>query len=64
MHQVTNKTRDRLIFSAIIFVMVIAMIASPEDIPTDMNHPKACCYWRSDRKPIKQRRRVMIGGWP
>ena len=23
MHQVTNKTRDRLIFSAIIFVMVI-----------------------------------------
>ncbi len=28
MHQVTNKTRDRLIFSAIIFVMVIAMIAT------------------------------------
>ena len=27
MHQVTNKTRDRLIFSAIIFVMAIAMIA-------------------------------------
>ena len=27
MHQVTNKTRDRLIFSAIIFVLVIAMIA-------------------------------------
>lgn len=27
MHQVTNKTRDRLIFSAIIFVMVIVMIA-------------------------------------
>lgn len=27
MHQVTNKTRDRLIFSAIIFVPVIAMIA-------------------------------------
>ena len=23
MHQVTNKTRDRIIFSAIIFVMVI-----------------------------------------
>ena len=28
MHQATNKTRDRLIFSAIIFVMVIAMIAT------------------------------------
>ena len=28
MHQVTNKTRDRLIFSAIIFVTVIAMIAT------------------------------------
>ncbi len=28
MHQVTNKTRDRLIFSAIIFVMVIVMIAT------------------------------------
>ena len=28
MHQVTNKTRDRLIFSAIIFVMVIAMLAT------------------------------------
>lgn len=27
MHQVTSKTRDRLIFSAIIFVLVIAMIA-------------------------------------
>ena len=27
MHQVTNKMRDRLIFSAIIFVMAIAMIA-------------------------------------
>jgi len=26
MHQVTSKTRDRLIFSAIIFVLVIAMI--------------------------------------
>ena len=26
MYQVTNKTRDRLIFSAIIFVMAIAMI--------------------------------------
>lgn len=28
MHQVTNKTRDRLIFSAIIFALVIAMIAT------------------------------------
>ena len=28
MHQVTNKTRDRLIFSAIILVMVIDMIAT------------------------------------
>lgn len=28
MHQVTNKTRDRLIFSAIILVMVIVMIAT------------------------------------
>lgn len=28
MHQVTNKARDRLIFSAIIFVMVIAMFAT------------------------------------
>ena len=28
MHQVTNKTRDTLIFSAIILVMVIAMIAT------------------------------------
>ena len=28
MHQATNKTRDRLIFSAIILVMVIAMIAT------------------------------------
>ena len=27
MHQMTNKTRDRLIFSVIIFVLVIAMIA-------------------------------------
>ena len=27
MHQMTNKMRDRLIFSAIIFVMAIAMIA-------------------------------------
>lgn len=27
MHQVTSKTRDRLIFSAIIFVLVIVMIA-------------------------------------
>lgn len=26
MYQVTSKTRDRLIFSAIIFVLVIAMI--------------------------------------
>ena len=26
MHQVTSKTRDRLIFSAIIFVLMIAMI--------------------------------------
>ena len=28
MHQVTSKTRDRLIFSAIILVMVIVMIAT------------------------------------
>lgn len=28
MHQATNKPRDRLIFSAIIFVMVIAMLAT------------------------------------
>ena len=28
MHQATNKTRDRLIFSAIILVMVIVMIAT------------------------------------
>ena len=27
MHQATNKTRDRLIFSAIIFAMVIATIS-------------------------------------
>lgn len=28
MHLMTNKTRDRLIFSAIILVMVIVMIAT------------------------------------
>ena len=28
MHQVTNKTRDRLIFSAIIFVLIIAVIVT------------------------------------
>ena len=28
MHQVTSKTRDRLIFSAIIFTLVISVIAT------------------------------------
>ena len=28
MYQVTNKTRDRLIFSAIIFTLVISVIAT------------------------------------
>lgn len=28
MHQVTNKTRDRLIFSAIIFTLVISAIVT------------------------------------
>lgn len=28
MHQATNKTRDRLIFSAIIFTLVISVIAT------------------------------------
>ena len=28
MHQVTNKTRDRLIFSAIIFTLVISVIVT------------------------------------
>ena len=36
MHQVTNKTRDRLIFSAIIFVMAIAMIVVISYISTDL----------------------------
>ena len=35
MHQVTNKTRDRLIFSAIIFTLVISVIVTISYISPD-----------------------------
>ena len=35
MHQVTNKTRDRLIFSAIIFMLVISVIVTISYISPD-----------------------------
>ena len=35
MHQVTNKTRDRLIFSAIIFTVVISVIVTISYISPD-----------------------------